>query len=859
MSLSQFMSMHGSKMGYLETTFLNNVYFTDYGDSGLEFITPEVEIDRNDGTNRTWRIDFVVETKNRKYAIECDGFNYHAPGMVSKERFNELEQKRNETVRQGFLPVSLSRDQIVDEPHEAIYQLRRMFNADPELYNIFLKRVSDQISPHEVQQKALEALEDAREQEQNKGLVVLATGLGKTYLSAFDAKAAAAKRILFVVHVDHILKQAKNSFEDVMPTRADEMAFFNGSNKNIEGKNIIFSTIQTLTREKNLSQFTADSFDYIIMDESHHAAAPSYKRVLEYFKPKFLLGLTATPVRMDEQDILPFYNDNLVFEMNQADAIKQGYLASLNYKGFKDNVDYSNIFYNGFRYDVNDLNKSLMIERRDQAVLSKFEELAAGKKTIGFCVSIEHAEWSANHFRKNGIDAVAIHSKIEAGNSHDYQTASEIIEAFDKNNHQVAFVVDMLNEGIDIPDVECLLMLRPTESNAILTQQIGRGLRIAPLKDEVLVLDFIGNYQTAPRILTGLGVNNVGDLKEDKEKGIYYYENEGRRVEFESEVVDIFKFMLSRSSRSVREELIEDHWKEYGSYLEENTKTGNSLFWSVGKKNNHLGVHLWALDFLVNNADNYSTNEELSEELKKASVEQFPDKTMEGIRALFFSKLIGLLVSTNPIKTSSAYQSIVASGKQLQDQAAIDNLVTNQLEKYYFWNDNFSLTNRHETSGNGRIRKVDELFHIYPLFFIYEVIIRLHDLGYTSDHLTKFEVNTFLALARTNDEVRAVVDRIMQYREHEEIYELEKYLKQKSGMDARFFKVLQYSKYFAYSPDRIGLKSDYFGEVSTKVSEFRKLRKNNKLIEFTKTQPARYMKLLFSSDDLITYHVLRNQ
>lgn len=195
------------------------------------------------------------------------------------------------------------------------------------------------------------------------------------------------------------------------------------------------------------------------------------------------------------------------------------------------------------------------------------------------------------------------------------------------------------------------------------------------------------------------------------------------------------------------------------------------------------------------------------------------------------------------------------NGQQSKDRDKIETLITIQLEKYFFWNDNFSLVNRHESSGTGRRRKVDELFHLYPVFFVYDVLIRLNSLGYEGNHLSDFEVNNFLALARTNSEVSEVVDRIVQYREHEEIYELEKYLRLKSGMDARFFKVLQNSKYFAYAPERITLKNEYFEEVAAKVETFKKLTDNGQLIEFTKSQPSRYKELLFSPEDLINYHL----
>lgn len=851
MNIAQFMEKYGKMMGFLETSFLKNVYFADYGEKGLDLIEPEVEIDRNDGTNKKWRIDFIIKTKNRKYAVECDGFNYHAAGMVSKERFDELEAKRNETIRQGYKLISLSRDQIINNPEDAIYELRRTFNADKELYSLFLRWNSDNIEPHDVQKKALEALKETREQGNRRGLVVLATGLGKTYLGILDCKAMKAEKILFIVHVDHILKQAKNSFEKVMPERSNEMGFFTGKEKSHNGKNIIFSTIQTINKDQNLHQFKNDFFDYIIVDESHHSAAPGYRKVVEYFKPKFFLGLTATPDRMDKKDILEFYGNNLVFEMGQADAIREGYLASLNYKGFKDNVDYSNIYYSGFRYDVNDLNKTLMIQKRDNAIIEKYKKLAGDKKAIAFCVSIEHADWSAEQFRQAGIDAISIHSKIENQNTDAaYQSASEIIKAFDEGKHQVAFVVDMLNEGIDIPDVECLLMLRPTESNTILTQQIGRGLRIANNKDEVLVLDFIGNYQTAPKILTALGIKQVSDLEFDREKEIYYYENQGKRVEFESEVVDIFRYMLSKSTREVSENLITDEWKEYGKYLKENTKTGTNLFWSVGKKNNDIKKHIWALNFLSKNKDKYSTNNELSEALKQESKKEFPNSTMEGIRALFYSKLIGLVESTNPLTFSPAYYKIEEQIQENTEKAW--GSISDQIEKFYFFNDISGLVNRH--SETHERRHVDEMFHIYPIFFVYQILTRLREKGYDKPSLSKFEINNFITLARNHADLSEYVDRIISYRNYEEKYELEKYLRQQSTMDCRFYKTLKYIKYLSYSPNHIGIKTDMVDQLESRVNQFNKLIEEGRLIVFDKLNPNKYRDLLYSDQDLINYH-----
>jgi superfamily II DNA or RNA helicase len=844
MKLNKFMEIHGAKMRHLETIFLRNVFYKDFGEKGLDLIEPETSINRNDGSGRKWRIDFVIKTKFAKYAVECDGFNYHAPGRVSRERDNELHEKRNETIRQGYIYIELTRDQIEVTPEDAIYQLRRSFIADEQLYGIFLRRNKGTIQPSEVQEIVLDKLNITRKDGEDKGLVVLATGLGKTFLSIFDSLQIKAKKICFIVHDFTILRKTRNSFEKLMPDRVNEMGFLGQGNLD-KNKNIIFSTIQTLTKDKHLNSFKNNHFDYIILDESHHLAAPTYKKVFNYFKPKFFLGLTATPDRTDQQDILNFYNDNLVFQMDQEEAVKKGFLTNINYLGFLDDVDYTNIFFNGFRYDVNDLNKALMIEKRDKAIISKYKELASGKKSIGFCSSIEHANWCSKVFNDAGIKSVAIHSKLDNPDIEiDERDRDKLVDDFEKGKYQVAFTVNMFNEGVDFPEVECLLLLRPTESVTILTQQIGRGLRISPGKKGILILDFIGNYQTAHKILPALGINGPGELIHDSEKDIYYFDNNGRKVIFESEVVKIFRIMTSRATKRVRTEVLNEEWKNYGEYVHENTKEGVKLIWKLGNKNRHMDVQLWGLN-LIKDKLKTGSFEELSQILRKESKKKFPSKTLEGVRALFLSKLFGFLKGSRPMELSDAFKSI--------NNENIEDVLTNQLEKFYFWNNLFSLTNRHVDAS--KRQPINVYFHIYPLFFIYEVLTILKEkYGYENLSLTKFEINNFLILAKKHTEIKEVVERIVSYREDDEKLEIEKLLKEKNGADARFFNVLMYNKYFNWSKNKISIKEEYFEEVLKKVDKFNQLIGKGKLIEFKEDNPREYLKMLYSDDDLLTYH-----
>ena len=364
MKLDDYLEKYRGALNSLEESFIRNIFFKDYGEEGLDKIIPQVEIQREDGSGRVFKIDFVVTTGNKRYAIETHGFHSHDESGIyvrnKKDRFNELQRKNN-LIRDRFDKyLELSKEQI-DSVDEAVFELRRYFKSDSELYNLYLGRYSDEIRPHQVQKEALENIHQDRSNGHNSGLVILATGLGKTFLSGFDIQNSKSKKILFVAHVEEILRKTKNDFEDLMKDRIDEMEMLS-KDSDLDKKNIFFATIQSLHKIKNLERFSNDFFDYIIIDEAHHAAAQTYQKVLNYFSPNFLLGLTATPFRSDEKDILPSFGYHIFYQMDQEQAVSEGYLADINYLGYFDDIDYSNIRWHGNRYDVDDLNKKLMIE-----------------------------------------------------------------------------------------------------------------------------------------------------------------------------------------------------------------------------------------------------------------------------------------------------------------------------------------------------------------------------------------------------------------------------------------------------------------------------------------------------------------
>jgi len=851
MRLNNYLYKHRKALNDLAKTFLINVYYKDFGEKGLDYITPEYEIPKPDGSG-VYRIDFVIETKFKKYAIECDGLYYHAKGAVTREYFDHLQKKQNEIIAKGFHLIRFTNDLIRKKPQDCIWEIRRNFIGDEELYKIYLNRLGD-IEPHYIQRRALEELQNTRNKGNKKGLVVFATGLGKTYLSAFDVEQFKAKTVLFIVHINEVLNDAYNSFQDVLPKKIKEMGYYVGSTKE-KSKKFLFASIQTLSRTKNLNKFKKDEFDYIIIDETHHTAAPTYKKIFSYFEPKFVLGLTATPERMDKKDILPFYDNNLVYRIDQKEAIEMGYLVPFHYYGFRDNVDYTGIYFNGFKYDINDLNKLLMIKNRDKAIIKKFKEMATDKKTIGFCVSIEHADWCAKTFQAAGINAVAIHSKLDdSETSIDTKERDKLIKGFKNNKYQVAFVVNMFNEGVDFPDVECLLFLRPTESKTIFIQHMGRGLRLSPGKESVLILDFIGNYKTAGMVLSGLGLNNgTGDLKKIKKnnKELYYYDNNGCKVEFENEVVDVFKQLEAAATKKIRKNLISDEWMHYANYLYDWTK--DNLYWKVGQQNKHFEVHFEALNLLEENPDISESN--FKDIIHNIVKEKYPAKwsMSAGFRALFLSKISGYVTNKTPLSITKPFKIIKARTKDFSELETYVDDLTNQMEKIYYWNNIYGSYNKY-------VKKEDRVsfkdFKIYPFMFIYDLLIRLvDDFGFEDSTISELEFNSFIAVTKNHFEVEQVANKIVEFRNYEYKHELAKLLIKKNNIDTRFYKILPYNKYLLVTDNGVSIDKEKIEDLRYRVNKFRKLLNSNRVIFFDEKKPNKYLNFLYSEKDFFTYH-----
>jgi type III restriction protein res subunit len=382
------------------------------------------------------------------------------------------------------------------------------------------------IKPYAYQKEILENLQAERKVfNRNKNLVVAATGVGKTVISAFDYKKFRDEnpraRLLFVAHREEILKKSRDTFRYICKDlNFGELLVGNNKPDSIGN---LFVSIQSLNSSKLLERTTPDFYDYIVIDEVHHGAAKSYQKLLEFYKPKVLLGLTATPERMDGADITKYFDKRMAYEMRLPEAIDNKLLCPFQYFGVSDFVDLSKLKWTRGGYETSELENVFVLDaeiakRRAKEIIQntiKYVDDMDDVKALGFCVSIKHAEFMAEEFNNAGIPSVAL-----TGNS-DKELRNDISNKLISGEIKIIFTVDLFNEGVDIPQINTVLFLRPTESLTVFLQQLGRGLRICEGKDCLTALDFIGqsnkNYNFADkfRALIGKTKNSVETYVKD--------------------------------------------------------------------------------------------------------------------------------------------------------------------------------------------------------------------------------------------------------------------------------------------------------------------------------------------------------
>ena len=374
------------------------------------------------------------------------------------------------------------------------------------------------LRPYSHQREILENLRLEREEYGSyKNLIVAATGTGKTMVSAFDYKEQIKdgdKKLLFLAHRKEILEQSLHTFRNVLKNQ-NFGELWVGDHIPVDNTHL-FASVQTLNSNNNYKKFEKDYFDYIVIDESHHASASTYLEVIDYYNPEILLGLTATPERMDGKNILDYFNGRIADEIRLSDAIERKLLSPFHYFGVTDPENLSHLKWSRGGYNISELeNVYTKSKQRVQVILDAMEKYITDMETfkaLGFCVSIKHAKFMEKSFNRVGIPSISLHSETSRS---DREAAKSKLQNGEIN---CIFTVDLFNEGVDIPDIDTVLFLRPTESLTIFIQQLGRGLRLSENKEALTVLDFVGqahaNYDFTFKLRALTGKTKHGIKKE---------------------------------------------------------------------------------------------------------------------------------------------------------------------------------------------------------------------------------------------------------------------------------------------------------------------------------------------------------
>ncbi|MBT2570036.1 DEAD/DEAH box helicase [Planococcus sp. ISL-110] len=376
----------------------------------------------------------------------------------------------------------------------------------PEVYTENPVEEAIHIKPNKMQKAALQEIKAVRESGNDKGLVISATGTGKTYLSAFDVRDFAPKRMLFIVHREQILQKAKADFIRILGGMEKDFGILSGNLRETDAR-YLFATIQTISKEETLRQLDPQAFDYILIDEVHKAGAKSYQKVIEHFQPKFLMGMTATPERTDDFNIYELFDYNVAYEIRLQEALEEDMLCPFHYFGVTD-VEYEE----GVIDEATAFSKLITEERVDH-LLQKVDYYGhSGEKVRGlmFCSRKEEATKLSEELNRRGLKTVALTGQ----NSQEERILQ--VERLENDIIDYILTVDIFNEGIDIPSVNQVVMLRQTQSSIIFIQQLGRGLRKHGSKEFVTIIDFIGNYKNnylIPVALSGERSHNKDNIR----------------------------------------------------------------------------------------------------------------------------------------------------------------------------------------------------------------------------------------------------------------------------------------------------------------------------------------------------------
>lgn len=515
--------------------------------------------------------------------------NFHIKGYIFEQNdyytlivgSNNLTQTALKSNKEWSLKInSLANGALINN---TLSQFQQMWQEAMPLTDIWLKQYTDKyhslqklkrefataqenistndIAPNKMQQEALKALAKLQQDNKQKALLISATGTGKTYLSAFAVKKANPKRLLFLAHREQILKQACKTFAKIIPDI--QYGILSANHKDFH-KPYLFSTINMLSKEENLTQFAPTHFDYIIIDETHRAGASSYLKILNYFQPQFLLGMTATPERTDGFDIYQLFDHNIAYEIRLNQAMQENLLCPFHYFGITDiTVDNQEI-------NDNSTFNDLTTDARVTHIINQSQYYGfSGERLRGliFCSQIEEAQILSQKFNERGFNTISLSGKDSQ------ETRTNAIHKLEQKERSTGldyiFTVDIMNEGIDIPAINQIIMLRPTKSAIIFVQQLGRGLRKYPQKDYVVILDFIGNYQNNFMIPIALS----SDTSYNKDN-IRHYVAEGNRFIFGSSTIHFNKIARQKIYQAIDSAKLNDTALLKNEYLQLKQKLG---------------------------------------------------------------------------------------------------------------------------------------------------------------------------------------------------------------------------------------------------------------------------------------------
>jgi superfamily II DNA or RNA helicase len=433
--------------------------------------------------------DFVLENGPRRVAFEIDDEASHNPKLVSSGKFWDDLLKQNSMIHMGWDVYRWAVRQMQTQPETVKDELRVFLGSHPQFKEIedYLPTQrgqsigADNLHLKEHQKEALAALATMREKHETIALLYHATGTGKTVTAVMDARSCGG-RTLFLAHTHELVEQAAETFERLWPEAT--LGCYQDSVKEPDA-HVICGSIQSVAL--NLDKFKDNNFNYLIIDEAHHASADTYQKVLAYFKPQFTLGLTATPERMDDNTVILDIFKNTAHKLDIQTAVEIGELVPVRCIRIHTNIDLTKVRFNSVQYNIRDLESKIYVPERNKLIVDTWLQYVKNRRTVVFCASVKHAEEIAALFSEAGISSCSVFGGMKASER------QECLARFSFGEIKVLCACDLLNEGWDCPQTEVLFMARPTMSKVLYTQQLGRGMRLADNKDFLMVFDFVDN------------------------------------------------------------------------------------------------------------------------------------------------------------------------------------------------------------------------------------------------------------------------------------------------------------------------------------------------------------------------------